>query len=331
MRVVVTGGAGFVGSHVCETLLERGHEVVAVDNMISGSPDNVGHLLSRPGFRLVQRDVTEGLGPAAGGSGGSDDVGAAAVVGDRRVDLVLHLACPASPVDYTTYPLETLDVSSRGTRAALELAEAHGARFVLTSTSEVYGDPLVHPQTEDYWGNVNPIGPRSVYDEGKRFAEALTMAYRRQRGVDGGIVRIFNTYGPRMREHDGRVVPTFVRQALAGEPLTVAGDGSQTRSLCYVDDLVEGLLRFADTAEAGPVNLGNPNELTVRQIALDVLAATGSRSRIRHIDLPTDDPKVRRPDITRARELLDWEPSVAWTDGLERTVAWFRERGEAAA
>jgi dTDP-glucose 4,6-dehydratase len=331
VRVVVTGGAGFVGSHVCEALLDRGHEVVAVDNMISGSPDNVGHLLSLPGFRLVQHDVTEGLGPVAGGSAGPDDGGAAAVVGDRRVNLVLHLACPASPVDYATYPLETLDVSSRGTRAALELAAVHGARFVLTSTSEVYGDPLVHPQTEGYWGNVNPIGPRSVYDEGKRFAEALTMAYRRQRGVDAGIVRIFNTYGPRMREHDGRVVPTFVRQALAGEPLTVAGDGSQTRSLCYVDDLVEGLLRFADTAEAGPVNLGNPNELTVRQIALDVLAATGSRSRIRHIDLPADDPKVRRPDITRARELLDWEPSVAWTDGLERTVAWFRERGEQAA
>ncbi len=333
MRALVTGGAGFVGSHVCEALLDRGDEVVAVDSMISGSPRNVSHLLSRPGFRLVRHDITEGLGPVAGGGPGGpgDDGGAAAVLDDRRVDVVLHLACPASPIDYASYPLETLDVSSRGTRAALELAAVHGARLVLASTSEVYGDPLVHPQTEDYWGNVNPVGPRSVYDEGKRFAEALTMAYRRERGVDAGIVRIFNTYGPRMRAHDGRVVPTFVRQALAGEPLTVAGDGSQTRSLCYVDDLVDGLLRFAGTAEPGPVNLGNPNERSVRQIAHDVLAATGSRSRLRFVDLPTDDPKVRRPDITRARELLGWEPGVPWEDGLARTVAWFRERREEAA
>lgn len=333
MRALVTGGAGFVGSHLCEALLDRGDEVVAVDSMISGSPRNVSHLLSRPGFRLVRHDITEGLGPVAGGGpgGAGDDGGAAAVLGDRRVDVVLHLACPASPIDYASYPLETLDVSSRGTRAALELAAVHGARLVLASTSEVYGDPLVHPQTEDYWGNVNPVGPRSVYDEGKRFAEALTMAYRRERGVDTGIVRIFNTYGPRMRAHDGRVVPTFVRQALADEPLTVAGDGSQTRSLCYVDDLVDGLLRFAGTAEPGPVNLGNPNERSVRQIAHDVLAATGSRSRLRFVDLPTDDPKVRRPDITRAREMLGWEPGVPWEDGLARTVAWFRERREEAA
>ncbi|WP_159798760.1 UDP-glucuronic acid decarboxylase family protein [Puerhibacterium puerhi] len=325
MRAVVTGGAGFLGSHVCERLLDDGHEVVAVDSMISGTPANVAHLRTRPGFRLVRHDVARGLGAA---EDGPVDLGA---VDLGSVDLVLHMACPASPVDYAAHPLETLDVASRGTRAALELAARSGARFVTTSTSEVYGDPLVHPQREEYWGNVNPIGPRSVYDEGKRFAEALTMAYRRSLDVDAGIVRIFNTYGPRMRGHDGRVVPTFVRQALAGEPLTVCGDGSQTRSLCFVDDLVEGLLRFAGTHEAGPVNLGNPHELTVLQIAEDVIAATGSSSRIEHVDLPTDDPKVRCPDITRARELLGWEPKVAWETGLERTVAWFRELGVAAA
>lgn len=313
MRALVTGGAGFLGSHVCTTLLERGHDVVAVDSMISGSAENVGHLMGRPGFRLVLQDVSRG------------------VAVDEPLDLVVHMACPASPVDYTTYPIETLDVSSRGTRAALELASQHAARFVLTSTSEVYGDPLEHPQREEYWGNVNPVGPRSVYDEGKRFAEALTLAYRRSRGVDAGVVRIFNTYGPRMRGYDGRVVPTFVRQALAGEPLTVAGEGTQTRSLCYVDDLVAGLLRFASSDVAGPVNLGNPRELTVLRIAQDVLDATGSTSELRFVDLPADDPKVRCPDITRARELLGWEPRIAWEDGLERTVGWFRERGIAAA
>lgn len=313
MRTLVTGGAGFLGSHVCTALLDQGHEVVAVDSMLSGSAENVGHLVGRPGFQLLLHDVARGL------------------VVDGKLDLVVHMACPASPVDYAAYPLETLDVSSRGTRTALELASQHAARFVLTSTSEVYGDPLEHPQREEYWGNVNPIGPRSVYDEGKRFAEALTMAYRRSRGVDAGIVRIFNTYGPRMRGHDGRVVPTFIRQALAGEPLTVAGEGTQTRSLCYVDDLVEGLLRFAASDEGGPVNLGNPRELTVLQIAQDVLEATGSTSEVRFVDLPVDDPKVRRPDIARARELLGWEPQVAWEDGLATTVDWFRSVGTAAA
>jgi dTDP-glucose 4,6-dehydratase len=334
VRALVTGGAGFLGSHVCEALLDGGHEVVAVDSMISGSPTNVSGLLGRPGFRLVRHDVSLGLEPHAsgtdGGAAGLTPADAEALTAEP-FELVLHLACPASPVDYTAYPLETLDVSSRGTRAALELAARHGARFVLSSTSEVYGDPLVHPQTEEYWGNVNPIGPRSVYDEGKRFAEALTMAYRRTHGVDTGIVRIFNTYGPRMRGHDGRVVPTFIRQALAGEPLTVAGEGTQTRSLCYVDDLVEGLLRFAGTDHAGPVNLGNPNELTVRQIAEDVLAATASDSDLKFVDLPTDDPKVRRPDISRAQELLGWEPRVAWEDGLARTVDWFRAAASEAA
>jgi dTDP-glucose 4,6-dehydratase len=314
MRVVVTGGAGFLGSHVCSVLVDRGHDVLAVDNLISGSPGNVGHLVGDPGFRLVVHDVVHGLG-----SGHLDE----------PPDMVLHMACPASPVDYTDHPLETLDVSSRGTREALELAARTGARFVLTSTSEVYGDPLVHPQREEYWGNVNPIGPRSVYDEGKRFAEALTMAYRRGRDVGAGIVRIFNTYGPRMRGYDGRVVPTFVRQALAGEPLTVAGEGMQTRSLCYVDDLVDGLLQFAQTDAAGPVNLGNPHELTVLRIAQDVLEATGSTSELEFVDLPVDDPKVRCPDITRARELLGWEPKVLWQDGLARTVEWFRAEGTA--
>ena len=313
MRTLVTGGAGFLGSHVCTALLDQGHEVVAVDSMLSGSAENVGHLVGRPGFQLLLHDVERGL------------------VVDGKLDLVVHMACPASPVDYAAYPLETLDVSSRGTRTALELASQHAARFVLTSTSEVYGDPLEHPQREEYWGNVNPIGPRSVYDEGKRFAEALTMAYRRSRGVDAGIVRIFNTYGPRMRGHDGRVVPTFIRQALAGEPLTVAGEGTQTRSLCYVDDLVEGLLRFAASDDGGPVNLGNPRELTVLQIAQDVLEATGSTSEVRFVDLPVDDPKVRRPDIARARELLGWEPQVVWEDGLATTVDWFRSVGTAAA
>ncbi|PZR52184.1 SDR family NAD-dependent epimerase/dehydratase [Xylanimonas oleitrophica] len=314
MRALVTGGAGFVGSHVCEALLAAGHEVVAVDSMISGTPSNVAGIARHPGFRLLRRDVSTGLSTS--------------LVGE--VDLVLHLACPASPADYLAHPLETLDVSSRGTRSALDVARACGARFVLASTSEVYGDPLVHPQREEYWGNVNPVGPRSVYDEGKRFAEALTAAVRRAEGVNTGIVRIFNTYGPRMRGHDGRVVPTFVRQALDGEPLTVAGDGSQTRSLCYVDDLVEGLLRFASTDDPGPVNLGNPEELTVRQIARDVIEATGSTSPLEQIDLPADDPKVRCPDISRARELLGWEPKVRWREGLQRTVAWFREARGAA-
>ena len=306
-RVVVTGGAGFLGSHLCTALVAGGAHVVALDNFLTGSPGNVAHLMHEPGFRLVRCDVTDFVhvtGP---------------------VDLVLHFASPASPLDYLRMPVETLKVGSVGTWHALGLAKEKGARFVLASTSEVYGDPQVHPQPESYWGHVNPIGPRGVYDEGKRFGEALTTAYREHEGVDTGIVRIFNTYGPRMRPHDGRAIPTFVRQALAGEPLTVAGDGSQTRSVCYVDDLVRGVLAFAATRHPGPVNIGNPEELTVLRIAEDVLRAVGSGSALQRVELPVDDPKVRRPDTTLAQQLLGWQPLVPWGEGLARTVAWFRE------
>lgn len=306
-RAVVTGGAGFLGSHLCETLLGRGWAVVCLDNFLTGSPANVGHLMAHPRFELANCDVTENAHVRGG------------------VDLVLHFASPASPLDYLEMPIETLRVGSVGTERALALARDKGARFVLASTSEVYGDPQVHPQPESYWGHVNPVGPRGVYDEAKRYGEALATAYRSVHGVRTGIVRIFNTYGPRMRPHDGRAIPTFIRQALAGEPLTVAGDGSQTRSVCYVDDLVEGILRLAASDHPGPVNIGNPHERSVLEIAEDVLAATGSRSRIAFVDRPADDPKVRRPDTTLARELLDWSPGVPWQDGLVRTVDWFAE------
>lgn len=312
-RAVVTGGAGFLGSHLCEALLTQGWDVVCLDNFLTGNPGNVAHLTGRPGFELVHCDVTEN-GHVRG-----------------RVDLVLHFASPASPVDYLEMPIETLRVGSVGTERALALARDKDARFVLASTSEVYGDPQVHPQPEDYWGHVNPIGPRGVYDEAKRYAEALVTAYRATHGVETGIVRIFNTYGPRMRPNDGRAIPTFIRQALAGEPLTVAGDGSQTRSVCYVDDLVTGILALAASEHPGPVNLGNPHERSVLRIAEDVCAATGSRSPIEFVGRPVDDPKVRRPDTTLAREVLGWHPVVPWQDGLARTVAWFEETLRTAA
>lgn len=306
-RAVVTGGAGFLGSHLCEELLERGWQVVCLDNFLTGTPGNVAHLAGRPGFELVHCDVTENTHVRG------------------EVDLVLHFASPASPVDYLQLPIETLRVGSVGTERALVLARDKGARFVLASTSEVYGDPQVHPQPEDYWGHVNPIGPRGVYDEAKRYAEALVTAYRDTHGVDTGIVRIFNTYGPRMRPDDGRAIPTFIRQALAGEPVTVAGDGRQTRSVCYVDDLVAGVLALAGSGHPGPVNIGNPQERSVLAIAQDVIAATGSRSQVQLVERPVDDPQVRRPDTTRARELLGWEPRVSWEEGLSRTVEWFAD------
>ncbi|PLW66468.1 NAD-dependent epimerase/dehydratase family protein [Streptomyces sp. SCUT-3] len=306
-QAVVTGGAGFVGSHLCAALLDAGTAVTCVDDFCTGRPGNVAHLTERPGFTLLRADVTEPF-----------DVGA-------RADPVLHFASPASPADYLRLPLHTLETGSLGTRNALALARSHGARFVLASTSEVYGDPRQHPQNERYWGNVNPVGPRSVYDEAKRFGEALTTAEAAGHGTDTGIVRLFNTYGPRMRGHDGRAVPTFVRQALAGEPLTVTGDGRQTRSLCYVDDTVRGILAIAASDLRGPVNIGNPDEITMLDLARLVIRITGSDSTVRFVERPTDDPAVRRPDITLARGKLGWEPRTGADEGLARTVAWFRD------
>ncbi|MET9814722.1 UDP-glucuronic acid decarboxylase family protein [Streptomyces sp. NPDC006129] len=310
MRVVVSGGSGFLGSHLCEALLRRGDRVCCLDNFSSGRVLNLAPMVSNPGFECIPGDVTEPL----------------RVHGD--VDAVVHLASPASPLDYARRPLQTLATGSRGTENLLELAVRHRARFVLASTSEVYGDPEIHPQDEDYWGHVNPVGPRSVYDEAKRFAEALTMAYRRSQGADTGIVRIFNTYGPRMRADDGRVVSTFVTQALDGEALTVFGDGGQTRSLCYVDDMVRGLLAMVDADLPGPVNLGNPCERTVRELAELVLMITGSDSGLCFLPLPVDDPVRRRPVITRAFETLGWQPQVPLEEGLRRTVAWFAARSD---
>jgi dTDP-glucose 4,6-dehydratase len=306
--VLITGGAGFIGSHLCDRLVQDGNRVICVDNLLTGSPDNVAHLMGHPAFSFINLDVTGYIYVA------------------ERIDAILHFASPASPIDYLELPIQTLKVGSLGTHKALGLAKVKKARFILASTSEVYGDPLVHPQKEGYWGNVNPIGPRGVYDEAKRFAEALTMAYHRYHHLDTGIVRIFNTYGPRMRIRDGRAIPTFMAQALRGEPLTLFGDGSQTRSFCYISDLVEGIVRLLDSSEHEPVNLGNPVEMTVRQLAERILAITGSRSALETRPLPEDDPKVRQPDIERARRILEWEPSVGLEEGLRSTMEDFKAR-----
>lgn len=308
MRLLVTGAAGFLGSHLCDRLLAEGHSVLGMDNLITGSLENLADLERDPRFELVEQDVTEYL----------------EIPGE--LDGIFHFASPASPVDYLELPIQTLKVGSLGTHKVLGVAKAKKARLLLASTSEVYGDPQVHPQPESYWGNVNPIGPRGVYDEAKRFAEAITMAYHRYHGVDTRIARIFNTYGPRMRPDDGRVVSNFIVQALLGEPLTIYGDGKQSRSFCYVSDLIEGIWRLFFRCEEGePVNIGNPGEFTIRELADEVLAATGSPAGLRHVPLPTDDPKVRRPDIRRARELFGWEPVVGLPEGLERTIAYFRD------
>ena len=307
-RVVVSGGAGFIGSHLCRALLARGDEVVCIDNLLTGSRDNVAGLAGEAGFTFVEQDVTK------------------PVAVEGAVDRVMHLASPASPADFERIPIQILEVGSYGTHNLLELARAKGARFFLASTSEVYGDPLVHPQPETYWGNVNTIGPRSVYDEAKRFAEAITMAYHRSHDVDVRIVRIFNTYGPQMRPDDGRVVSNFLVQAILGKPLTVYGDGQQTRSFCYVEDEVRGLIALLDSGYVGPVNIGNPNEFTMLELAEQVLDVTGSSSTLEFLPLPQDDPTQRKPDITLARSALGWEPAIQLREGLERTAAYFRSR-----
>ena len=303
---VVTGGAGFLGSHLCEKFLGFGHRVIAVDNLVTGKRENLAHLEGRDDFRLILHDVSNPL------------------FVDEPIDHVLHFASPASPIDYLELPIQTLKVGSLGTHNMLGLAKVKGARFLLASTSEVYGDPLIHPQHEDYWGNVNPIGPRGVYDEAKRFAEAITMAYHRVHGVEVRIVRIFNAYGPRMRPKDGRVVPAFIQQALLGQPMTIFGDGSQTRSFCYVSDLVEGISRLLFSDRPDPVNIGNPHEMTIKEFAETIRDAVGSSSELQFLPLPVDDPKVRQPDITRARTRLDWEPKVSLAEGLGETIAYFR-------
>jgi dTDP-glucose 4,6-dehydratase len=308
MRIFITGGAGFIGSHLCDYFLARGHHVVAMDNFITGSPDNIAHLKNEARFEFIEQDVTRYINVPG------------------QVDAVLHFASPASPKSYLDFPIQTMKVGALGTHNALGVARAKKARFLLASTSEVYGDPLVHPQKETYWGNVNPIGPRGVYDEAKRFAEALTLAYHRQHGIVTRIVRIFNTFGPRNALDDGRVVPNFIGQALRGEPLTVYGDGSQTRSFCYVSDLVEGIARLLMSNEELPVNLGNPNEMTIKTFAERINALTGNTAGIVFMQRPVDDPSRRNPDITKARELLGWEPQVSLDEGLEKTIAYFRQK-----
>ncbi|HEY0022641.1 MAG TPA: UDP-glucuronic acid decarboxylase family protein [Longimicrobium sp.] len=310
MRVLITGAAGFLGSHLCDRFLAEGYEVVGMDNFITGHPDNVAHLMGRPDFRFIQHDVTN------------------YIYVEGALDGVLHFASPASPVDYLEQPIPTLKVGSLGTHKALGLAKAKGARFLLASTSEVYGDPQVHPQPESYWGHVNPVGPRGVYDEAKRFAEAMTMAYHRYHGMQTRIVRIFNTYGPRMRPGDGRVVSNFIVQALRGDPISIYGDGSQTRSFTYVDDLVDGIYRLFHSDRVEPTNIGNPNEFTVRELAERVLAQTEGSSPLDWLPLPEDDPKVRQPDITIARAVLGWEPRVELEEGLRRTIPHFRRMVE---
>jgi dTDP-glucose 4,6-dehydratase len=303
---VVTGGAGFLGSHLCDRLIAEGDLVIAIDNLITGDTKNISHLFGHPKFKFVKHDVTEYM------------------YLDGRIDYILHFASPASPIDYLKYPIQTLKVGSLGTHKALGLAKAKGARFLLASTSEVYGDPLIHPQPESYWGNVNPVGYRGVYDEAKRFAEALTMAYRRYHGVDTCIARIFNTYGPRMRINDGRAIPAFISQALRGEDVTVFGSGGQTRSVCYVDDLIDGIYRLLMSQEQDPINIGNQDEITMLELAKEIIELTGSKSKIVFKPLPEDDPKVRQPDATRASTILQWTPKVNRTEGLKKTIEYFR-------
>ncbi len=305
-RVLITGGAGFLGSHLCDRFIADGHEVVCMDNLITGSTENIAHLLGNPLFRFVHHDVTN------------------YIFVDGSIDYILHFASPASPIDYLKFPIQTLKVGSLGTHKALGLAKAKNARFLLASTSEVYGDPLIHPQPEEYWGNVNPVGLRGVYDEAKRFAEAMTMAYHRYHGVETRIIRIFNTYGERMRLNDGRAIPAFMTQALRGEDMTVFGDGSQTRSVCYVSDLVEGIIRLLLSNESDPVNIGNPDEVSMHQLAEEIKALTNTTSQIVFNPLPQDDPKVRQPDIRRAKEILGWNPTISRAVGLERTLHYFK-------
>lgn len=306
MRILITGGAGFIGSHMVDRLIAEGHQVIAMDNLVTGDLANITHHRSNPNFEFIHHDISNHIHVAG------------------QLDWVLNFASPASPIDYLEFPIQTLKVGALGTHNALGLAKAKGAKFVLTSTSEVYGDPLVHPQHEDYWGNVNPNGPRSCYDEAKRFAEAITYAYHRAHGVDVRVVRIFNTYGPRNRVNDGRVVPTFINQALRGEPLPVFGEGQQTRSFQYVDDLIEGIRRLMNSSFTKPVNIGNPTEMTILEFAKLILRLTGSQSEIVYKPLPQDDPKTRRPDITRAKEVLGWEPRVPVEEGLKKTIDWYR-------
>ncbi len=307
MKILVTGGAGFLGSHLCDKLLAEGYKVIAVDNLITGNTNNIAHLIGNENFSFVKHDITN------------------YIYLPGRIDFILHFASPASPIDYLKLPIQTLKVGSLGTHKVLGLAKEKKARVLIASTSEVYGDPVVHPQTEDYWGNVNPIGPRGVYDEAKRFAEAITMAYHRYHGLDTRIVRIFNTYGPRMRLDDGRALPAFVGQALRGEDITVFGDGSQTRSFCYVSDLVDGIFKLLMSNEVDPVNIGNPSEITIKQFAEEVIKLTGTKSKIVYQELPVDDPKVRQPNIEKAKRILGWEPKVGRSEGLKTTIDYFKK------